>query len=101
MDNKYKYSDLTKEIIKAFYFVYNKLGYGFPEKIYENALLIELSKKGLSAEKQKFITVYFEGQIVGEFFADILVENKIIIELKTVESLCPEHEFQLLNYLKA
>ncbi len=101
MDNKYKYSDLTQKIIKAFYTAYNKLGYGFPEKVYENALLIELSKAGLCSEKQKLITVHYEGQVVGEFFTDIMVENKIIIELKAVESLCPEHEFQLLNYLKA
>jgi GxxExxY protein len=101
MDNKYKHSELTQEIIKAFYTVYNKLGFGFAEKVYEKALLIELSKKGLSAEKQKLITVYYDGQIVGEFFADIMVEDKIIIELKAAEFLCPEHEFQLLNYLKA
>jgi len=87
MDNKYKYSELTQNIIKIFYFVYNKLGYGFPEKVYENALLIELRKLGLYAETQKLITVYYDGQITGEFFADMLIENKIIIELKAVESL--------------
>ncbi len=101
MSDKYKYSDLTELIIGAFYIVYNKLGYGFLEKVYENALLIELYKIGLSAGNQKPLKIYYDTQIVGEYFADIIVEDKIIIELKATESLCFEYECQLINYLKA
>ncbi len=79
MSNKYKYSDLTELIIGAFYSVYNKLGYGFLEKVYENALLIELYKIGLSVANQKPLKIYYDTQIVGEYFADIIVEDKIII----------------------
>lgn len=101
MNNNYKHSEVTDKIIKAFYNVYNNLGYGFLEKVYENSMLIELSKLGLYCEKQKPIDVYYEGKKVGEYFADIIVENCVIIELKAAESLCEEHEFQLINYLKA
>ncbi len=101
MSDKYKYSDLTELIIGAFYIVYNKLGYGFLEKVYENALLIELYKIGLSAANQKPLKIYYDTQIVGEYFADIIVEDKVILELKATESLCFEHECQLINYLKA
>ncbi len=72
---KYKYSELTDKIIKAFYKVYNALGYGFLEKVYENALLIELKKEGLAATAQAPIKVLYENQVVGEYFADILVEK--------------------------
>ncbi|MGE5861429.1 MAG: GxxExxY protein [Ignavibacteria bacterium] len=101
MINNYKYSELTDLIIKAYYIVYNKLGYGFLERIYENALLIELSKLGLKCIKQKPISVYYDGLIIGEYFADIIVNDVVIIELKAAESLCTEHECQLVNYLKA
>lgn len=100
-DNNFKYSELTDLIIKAYYIVYNKLGYGFLERIYENALLIELSKLGLKCIKQKPISVYYDGLIIGEYFADIIVNDVVIIELKAAESLCTEHECQLVNYLKA
>jgi len=92
---------LSEKIIKAFYNVYNSLGYGFLEKVYENAMLIELRKFGLDAQKQASIQVYYEEELVGKYYADIIVEKTIIVELKTAESLCEEHEFQLINYLKA
>lgn len=95
------HSDLTEKIIKAFYKVYNTLGYGFLEKVYENALYIELTEMGLLVEKQKSITVYYEEEEVGLYFADIIVEDRVIIELKIADTLSKEHEFQLLNYLKA
>ena len=98
---KYLHQDITEIIIKAFYNVYNELGYGFLEKVYENALMIELKSLGLECEKQKPISVSFKGYNVGEYFADIIVENKVIIELKAAEGLVEEHEAQLLNYLRA
>ena len=98
---KYLHQDLTEKIIKAYYNVYNELGYGFLEKVYENALMIELKSMGLNCEKQKPISVSFKGYTVGDYYADIIVENKVIIELKAVEGLIEEHEAQLLNYLKA
>lgn len=101
ISDNYKYSDITEVIIKAFFNVYNKLGYGFLEKVYENSMMIELKKFGLNCEKQKQINVFYDGQNVGEYFTDILVNDCIIIELKAAESLCEEHECQLVNYLKA
>ena len=95
------HKELTNKIIKSFYKVYNSLGFGFLEKVYENAFYIELGTSGLKAEKQKPIKVYYENLIVGEYFADIVVEGIIIIELKAVEFLVEEHELQLINYLKA
>lgn len=97
----FKYSELTEIIIKAFFNVYNSLGYGFLEKVYENAMMIELKLLGLNCEKQKPISVYYKSTLVGEYFADIVVENKVILELKAAEVLNEEHEAQLLNYLKA
>jgi GxxExxY protein len=95
------YKDITDKILKAFYNVYNELGYGFLEKVYENSLLIELSRLGLCCQKQKQIKVHYQGHQVGEYYADIIVNNSVIIELKASESLVDEHEYQLLNYLKA
>jgi GxxExxY protein len=99
--DNYLHSDITKQIIKAYYNVYNKLGYGFLEKVYENSLLIELKKFGLTCEKQRPIEVYYDNENVGLYYADIIVENKVIIELKAVETIIEEHEIQLVNYLKA
>jgi GxxExxY protein len=99
--DNYKYSDITEKIIKAFYKVYNILGYGFLEKVYENAMFLELADMGLIVEKQRHIKVYYEGKEVGEYLADLIVEDSVIVELKAAESLCEEHEFQLINYLKA
>ena len=97
----YKHTDLTEKIIKAFYKVYNTLGFGFLEKVYENALFIELRNMGLFVEKQRRVKVFYEEQEVGDYFADLIVDEKVIIELKAAEGLCEEHEFQLINYLKA
>lgn len=101
MNENYKHSHLTEKILKAYYNVYDKLGYGFREKVYENAMMIELRKLGLECEKQKPIDVYYDEQKVGEYFANIVVEDKVIIELKADESLRHEHESKLVNYLKA
>lgn len=98
---KYKHTDITEKIIKAFYKVYNTLGFGFLEKVYENAMFIELRSMGLFIEKQRRVKVFYEGQEVGDYFADLIVDEKVIIELKASEALCEEHEFQLINYLKA
>jgi GxxExxY protein len=100
MDN-FKHSEITKLIIKAFYIVYNNLGYSFLEKVYENAIMIELKKLGLNTRKQQPISVHYNNSIIGEYFADIIVNNDVIIELKAAENLCYEHESQLVNYLKA
>ncbi|MEM7572402.1 MAG: GxxExxY protein [Bacteroidota bacterium] len=90
----------TERIIKAFYRVYNKLGYGFLEKVYERAMAIELGKLGLEASCQHPIVVQYDGQVIGEYFADILVENLIVLELKCAVRITDAHEAQLLNYLK-
>ena len=96
------HEDLTNTIIKCFYKVYNELGYGFLEKVYENAFSVELQNTGLACTKQCPIKVYYQHQQVGNYFADLLVENKIIIELKAGEGgIITEHELQLTNYLKA
>lgn len=95
------YEDITGKIIKAFYTVYNTLGYGFLEKVYENALKIELRKMDLKVESQKNIKVHYSGYEVGDYFADLIVNDVVILELKAAEALCEEHEAQLINYLKA
>ncbi len=92
---------LTNKIIGCAYTVHNTLGYGFLEKVYENALCIELSREGLSVKQKYPIEVYYDDVIVGEYIADLLVEEKVLIELKAVQNLCKEHEVQLVNYLVA
>ena len=99
--SNYKHSEVTEKIIQSFYMVYNTLGYGFLEKVYERALFLELKSLGLFVEKQKQITVFYKNEKVGEYYADLIVSKSVIIELKAAESLCEEHEFQLINYLKA
>jgi len=99
--NELLHKELTNKILSCFYTVYNTLGFGFLEKVYENAMMIELTKQGIRAEKQKPIKVYYSNNMVGEYFADIIVEDTIIIELKAAECLIEEHELQLINYLKA
>ena len=94
------HKELSGEIIDAFYTVYNELGYGFLEKVYENALCYELTIRGLKCERQRPIAVYYKEQEVGEYYADIIVEDSIIIELKT-GGLVDAHIYQLMNYLKA
>ena len=96
-----KYKTLTEKIIKIFYKIYNTLGYGFLERVYENAMMIEFKREGIIAFSQYAIKVYYEDQIVGQYFADIMVDDKIIIEIKAARNLALEHEAQLLNYLKA
>jgi GxxExxY protein len=101
MSENYKHSNITKLIIKAYYNVYNTLGYGFLEKVYERALLIELNEMGVKARSQMPIKVYYNEQEVGNYFADIVVEESVIVELKASECLCEEDEAQLINYLRA
>lgn len=95
------HKDLSEKIIKCYYKVYNTLGYGFLEKVYENALAIELTKSGLNIQKQQPISVYYDGELVGEYFSDIIVNDIVIIELKASAVLKEENEAQLLNYLRA
>jgi GxxExxY protein len=92
---------ITDKIIHAFYRVYNALGYGFLEKVYENAMAIELRKSGLRVESQKAIQVCYESETVGEYFADLFVDEKVVVELKATKAILEEHEAQLTNYLKA
>ncbi|MFT5777206.1 MAG: GxxExxY protein [Crocinitomicaceae bacterium] len=92
---------MTEQIIKAFYKVYNELGFGFLEKVYENALWIELRRLGYDVEKQMPITVYYHEIQVGKYYADLVVNNGVILELKAAKTICYEHECQLINYLKA
>jgi len=101
MENNFKYTELTDKIIKCFFKVYNELGYGFLEKVYENALFYELSKTELIVEKQKQIKVFYDDIVVGEYYADLIVNDTVVVELKTAESIMDEHECQLINYLKA
>jgi len=96
-----KHSDITEKVIGAFYTVYNEMGFGFFEKVYENAMALELNKLGFSVEQQKPINVYYGGEVVGEYYSDILVNGVVILELKSVKQLLPEHEAQLLSYLKS
>ena len=98
---EFKHGELSKAIIGAFYQVYNQLGYGFLERVYENALRHELQKQGYDVVSQVPIRVTYDGVIVGKFFADLLVNEKIILELKAVESITDGHKAQLVNYLKA
>ena len=98
---KMLYEELTGKIIGAFYQVYNDLGYGFLEKVYENALAHKLRQAGLTVQQQHPVRVYYEGLIIGEFFADMLVDERVMLELKTAETIAPIHQAQLTNYLKA
>ena len=101
MNKEFLYKDITEKVIRCFYNVHDELGGGFLESVYEKALLIELNEAGLKAEPQKILTVKYKNKIIGEFKTDIVVEDKIILELKAVGNLIPEHEAQLINYLKA
>jgi len=96
-----RHEEISEKIIKAFYSVYNILGYGFMEKVYENALAIEFEKEGLSFEKQAAIEVLYDEKVVGNYIADFIVDGKIIVEVKAVVQLCGKEENQLLNYLTA
>ncbi len=95
------HQEITSAIIGGFYEVYNTLGFGFLEKVYENALIHVLRKQGLHVRQQMPLKVYFNKIIVGEYFADLLVEDKVILELKAAQQITEAHKAQLLNYLKA
>ena len=95
------HSEITDKIIKAFYKVYNTLGYGFLEKVYENAIVIELKKSGFNVRQQQNIKVYYEEEVVWDYYADLIVNDAVIVELKAAASICEEHKAQLLNYLRA
>lgn len=95
------HGEITESIIASFYDVYNTLGYGFLEKVYENALALELAKQCLDIKAQVPIPVFYDDKQVGQYYADLLVDDKVIVEIKAAKDLCEEHEFQLINYLKA
>jgi len=101
MSDNYLHTETTSLIIKAFYNVYNRLGYGFLEKVYQNSMVIELQKLQLECQPLYPIEVYYDNCKVGFYIADIIVNNLVIIEIKAAESLCEEHEAQLTNYLRA
>jgi GxxExxY protein len=95
------HQDITDKVLKAFYTVNNTLGYGFLERVYENAMTIELMELGCKVIKQKSIKVYYKNREIGEYYADLIVDDMVIIELKAVEKITKEHESQLINYLKS
>ena len=95
------YKDLSYKIIELSLEVHNELGCGFLEKVYENALMLLLDKEKIPARQQAPADVYFQGKVVGRYFADILVDNKVILELKTVDAIANIHIAQVLNYLRA
>lgn len=99
--NSMQYRDLSDKIIKAFFNVYNQLGYGFLEKIYERALVLELHELGISAKAQQQLKVFYKTIEVGDYFADVIVNDLIIVEIKAIDSLHDVHKRQLINYLKA
>jgi GxxExxY protein len=101
MQEELLHRDLTDRILNAFYKVYNVLGGGFLEKVYENAMAAELRKRGFKVEQQKSIKVYYGAILVGDYYADLVVEDKVILELKAADALNPAHDAQLGNYLKA
>ena len=96
-----QHEELTEKIIGCAYRVYNTMGFGFLESVYEKCLMIELRKLGLDAESQKPVAVYYDDDVVGEFVADVVVEDTIIVELKSVRKIVISHEVQLVNYLVA
>ncbi|NOY40282.1 MAG: GxxExxY protein [Planctomycetes bacterium] len=96
-----QYQELTEKIIGCAYRVHNAMGFGFLESVYEKCLLIELRKLGLEAESQKPLTVHYENNVVGQFVADVVVEDAVIVELKSVRQIAISHEVQLVNYLVA
>ena len=99
--NKLLHKSITEKILKAYYNVYNSLGYGFLERVYQNAMYFELLELGLNVEAQKQIKVFYKNRLVGEYFADLIVEEKVIVELKSAQLLMSAHSSQLYNYLKS
>jgi len=100
-EQRLKHEEITKTVIGCAFEVINELGAGFLESVYEKALLVALRQRGLSVIAQHPIKVIFRGQSVGDFYADILVEDKVIVELKAVKAVTPEHQAQIINYLNA
>ena len=96
-----EYEELTHKIIGAAYKVFNQLGFGFLESVYKKAMLIELTKNNLNVESEKPLKVYYDNQVVGDFYIDLFVEDLLVVELKSVQNLLKEHEVQLVNYLNA
>ena len=94
------HKDLTDKILQAFYDVYNELGYGFLEKVYQNSLYLELISRGFKVSAQKQIKVYYKGVEVGEYYADMLVNDLVILELKAADYIVQDFEWQLINYLR-
>jgi GxxExxY protein len=94
-----EFGQITGEIIGAAYKVFKALGFGFLESVYKRAMIIELGKRGLKAEEEKPLKVYYEDQVVGDFFIDLFVQDEIVVELKSIQSIAKEHEVQLVNYL--
>jgi GxxExxY protein len=94
-----EFEQITGEIIGAAYKVFKTLGFGFLESVYKRALIIELGKRGLKAEEEKPLKVYYEDQVIGDFFIDLFVQDEIVVELKSIQSIAKEHEVQLVNYL--
>ena len=94
-----EYEDITHKIIGCAYQVFNQLGLGFLESVYQKSMIIELTKSGLNVEPENPLKVYYEEEIVGDFYVDLFVESEIVVELKSVKSLAKEHEVQLVNYL--
>ena len=96
-----KHEDITHRIIGCAYKVYNTLGFGFLESVYKKAMVIEMQKNDLSVEEEKALRVYYDDQVIGEFYVDLFVEQEIALELKSIQNLVGEHEVQLVNYLNA
>ncbi|MEI9956907.1 MAG: GxxExxY protein [Ferruginibacter sp.] len=101
MIDNYQHNDITELVIRAYYNVYNKLGYGFLEKVYEKALAIECKKLGLNCMFQCPIEVFYDNEVVGFYIADMIVNSFVIVEIKAASAISAEHEIQLINYLKA
>lgn len=95
------HKDITDRILKTYFEVYNELGYGFLEKVYQNAMFLELKSKGFTVEAQKQIKVFYKGDNVGVYYADLIVNDTVILELKAAEVLVKDFEYQLINYLRA
>jgi len=97
----FKYKELVDKIINIFYKVYNQLGYGFSEKVYKSAIMIEFKKEGIPSVSQSGIKVFYKGEIIDEHYADILVDNKVLVKIKAAKELVEDNEAQLLHYLEA
>jgi len=96
-----EYEEITHKIISCAYKVFNQLGFGFLESVYRKAMAIELTKSGLQVEEEKSMKVYYDSEVVGNFSADLFVEDTVVVELKSVQNMVKDHEVQLVNYLKA